>query len=392
MRISYFNYHYDVAGTAIGCARQIESITAGLTRLGHQVDLQFRNSKQPGAENQYLGLKGVGWARRFGHVPNLLARNVRLVREEVELLHSFQPDVVLAVSGYINCSALIAARKLHLPFVLFIEAPMEYEYTLFFQEYYAYPLLGRWLEGMMVRGAQQVICISEVLKGYLMRYGVPAAKLHVVPNGVDQVAFCPQPADREIIDRFNLHDRLVVGYVGSFEYFGDVLRWLGFIKAMCPSHPDLIFLFVGEGRFGPDFRRRVADFGLQDRFVFPGSVPHDQVPRYLSAMDIVISPYREDYLFYGSSMKLLEYMAFGKPVLFPALGQIKEVVADGYNGMLYEPGDHDAMRNKLVELIEDRQLRSDLGANARKTIERNWTWDRQTACIAKVLQLAAEER
>lgn len=392
MRISYFNYHYDVAGAAIGCVRQIESITAGLTRLGHQVDLRFRNPKQPGTAKEYLGLKRVGWARRYGHGPKLLAQNFRLAAEELELLRAFRPDVLLAVSSYINCSALIAARKLDLPFVLFIEAPMEYEYSLFFQEYYAYPLLGRWLEGLMVRGARQVICISEVLKGYLMRYGVPAAKLHVIPNGVDQVAFCPKPPDPEIVDRFNLHARLVVGYVGSFEYFGDVPHWLGFIKALCESHPDLIFLFVGEGRFGPDFRRRVADFGLQDHFVFPGSVPHAQVPRYLSAMDIVISPYREDYLFYGSSMKLLEYMAFGKPVLFPALGQIKEVVSDGYNGRLYEPGDHGAMRAKLSELIADRDLRSYLGANARKTIEQNWTWDLQTTRIAKVLHLAAEER
>ena len=389
MRISYFNYHYDVAGAAIGAAGQIRSIARGLTRLGHQVDLQFRNPKQPGVEKAYLGLKRVGWARRYGHVPKLLARNFRLVAEELKLLRAFRPDVLLAVSSYINCSALIAARKLGLPFVLFIEAPMEYEYSLFFQEYCAYPLLGRALEGLMVRGANQVSCISEVLKGYLMRYGVPAGKLHVIPNGVDQVAFSPQPADREIVERFHLQDRLVVGYVGSFEYFGDVPRWLGFMQAMCELHPSLSFLFVGEGRFGADFRRRVADFGLQERFVFPGSVPHGQVPRYLSAMDIVISPYREDYLFYGSSMKLLEYMAFGKAVLFPALGQIKEVIADGYNGRLYEPGDHNAMQAKLAELIADRDLRAYLGAKARKTIEQNWTWDLQTARLAKVLHLAA---
>jgi glycosyltransferase involved in cell wall biosynthesis len=392
MKISYFNYHYDLTGAAIGCVRQINAVAAGLTRLGHQVDMQFRNPRQPGVDYQYLGLKQMGWARRYGHVPRLLAKNLRLVKEELELLRAFGPDVVYAVSSYINCSALIAARRLQLPFVLFIEAPMEYEYTLFFQEYYAYPHLGRFLEGVMVRGARQVVCISEVLKGYLMRYGVDAAKLHVIPNGVDQTAFSPQPPDPEIVARFNLKDRLVVGYVGSFEYFGDVPRFLGFLKEMCRLHPDLIFLFVGEGRFGPDFKRRVAEFGLTERFVFPGSVPHEQVPRYLSPMDIVISPYREDYLFYGSSMKLLEYMALAKPVLFPALGQIKEVVTDGYNGYLYQPGDHAAMRDKLAGLIADPALRARLGAHARQTIEQNWTWDHQTARIAKVLELAVKER
>ena len=75
-------------------------------------------------------------------------------------------------------------------------------------------------------------------------------------------------------------------------------------------------------------------------------------------MDIVISPYRGDYLFYGSSMKLLEYMAAGKPVLATALGQIKELIQDGVNGMLYDPDDWGSMARKLAILIGDRQLAS----------------------------------
>lgn len=90
-------------------------------------------------------------------------------------------------------------------------------------------------------------------------------------------------------------------------------------------------------------------------------------------------------------MKLLEYMAAGKATLFPALGQIKEVVADGYNGLLYEPGDQETMGQKLRELMDHRELRSRLGVNARKTIDRNWTWDLQTSRIARVLQQVREE-
>jgi glycosyltransferase involved in cell wall biosynthesis len=109
-------------------------------------------------------------------------------------------------------------------------------------------------------------------------------------------------------------------------------------------------------------------------------------------MDIVISPYKEDYLFYGSSMKLLEYMAAGKAILLPALGQIKEVVCDGYNGMLYEPGDHHTMFHKLLELIGNKELRGRLGARARLTIENHWTWDIQGAKLSHVLELARESR
>ena len=392
MRISYFNYHYDIERKAIGAATQVRAIAAALDRQGHQVDVHFRAARRPGEDYGYLGLKKINLLRRFGHVPRLIWRNFSFMRQELRLLRAFQPDVVLTVSSYCNFSALLAARRLGLPLVLFAEAPLEYEYGLFFPQYHRYPLLGRGLEGLNVRGADQVVCISEILKGYLMRYGVPAVKLHVVPNGVDHLAFTPRPPDPQIQERFGLKDRLVIGYIGSFEFFGDIPRFLDLARSVGAAHPQAVFFLVGEGALGNELRRQAKAGGLAERFIFPGRVPHDRVPDFLSVMDLVISPYKDDYLFYGSSMKLLEYMAAGKAVLFPALGQIKELVADGYNGRLHEPGDYPAMTEKLLDLIENDQSRQQLGANARRTIERGWTWDHQAARIARVLELAVAGR
>jgi glycosyltransferase involved in cell wall biosynthesis len=310
---------------------------------------------------------------------------------ELQLLDEFRPDVLLTVCSYINFSTLLAARWRRLPLVLFIEAPLEYEYHLFFSQYYRYPRLGRWLEGLNVRGARQVISISEILKGYLLRYGVPAPKIQVVPNGVDHLAFTPREPDQELQSRWGLHNRLVIGYIGSFEFFGDLQRFFAVAQRICREDPRVMFFMGGEGRHKEKIRQGAADYALEDRFLFPGRIPHAQVPRYLSLMDIVISPYREDYLFYGSSMKVLEYMAAGKVVLAPALGQIKELVVDGYNGMLYEPGVPDALDLKLQELTRSNNLHQ-MGINARRTIERNWTWDLQASRIERVLELALREQ
>ncbi|MGA9754003.1 MAG: glycosyltransferase family 4 protein [Desulfobaccales bacterium] len=392
MKVSYFNYHYDLEGSAIGAATQIRAIAAALTQLGHRVDVQFRTAKQPGEHRNYLGLKKVRWLRRFGHVPRLIWRNLALIREELKLLDSFRPDVVLAVSSFANFSALAATRRRRLPLVLFAEAPLEYEYRLFYPQYYRYPWLSRGLEGINVRGADQVTCISEVLKGYLMRYEVPAAKLHVVPNGVDHLAFKPREPDPEFLASLGLNDRVVVGFIGSFEFFSEVERFLNLTAGIVAAHNRVVFLFVGQGRVDDAIRWGAESAGLGPHFRFTGSMPHHLVPRLLSLVDIAISPYKEDYLFYGSSMKLLEYMAAGKAVLFPALGQIKEVVCDGCNGMLYEPGDHQTMFNKLLELIADEELRRRLGARARQTILHHWTWEIQGAHLAQVLHLAWESR
>lgn len=392
MKISYFNYHYDIEGSAIGAATQIRAIAAALTRLGHQVDVQFRTAKQPGENREYLGLKKIRKLRRFGHVPRVFLRNITFIRQELKLLDGFRPDVVLAVSSFVNFAALVASRIRNLPLVLFAEAPLEYEYRLFYPQYYRYPWLTRGIEGINVRGATQVVCISEILKGYLMRYEAPAAKLHVIPNGVDHIRFTPMAPDPEFMASLRLEGRVVIGYIGSFEFFSDVERFLLLTRKIIAAHDRVVFLFVGKGRVDDALRLGAEAAGLGSHFIFTGSMPHNLIPRLLSVMDIVISPYKEDYLFYGSSMKLLEYMAAGKAVLSPALGQIKELVCDGCNGMLYQPGDRDIMGSKLLELITNEDLRRRLGAMARQTIENNWTWDIQGARLAQVLEMARHGR
>jgi len=392
MRISFFNYHYDLAGTARGAETQIRAIASGLERLGHQVDLQFRAASKQDGEQNFGGLKQIGWLRRYGHVPRLLLRNISLFQQERRLLDHFHSDIVLAISSYCNFSTLLAARSRRLPFVLFSETPLEYEYGQFYTHYYRFPRLGRWLEGINVRNAHQVTCISEVLKGYLTHYDAPATKLHVIPNGVDHRAFQPQRVDEELQSKFRLHDRLVVGFVGTFNFFAPIATFVEVMKVVCERQRQTVFFFVGQGEASRQIRQAAEQRGLHDHLIFTGAAPHAQVPKYLSVMDVVLCPYRGDYLFYGSSMKLLEYLAAGKATLATALGQIKEVVTDGYNGMLFEADDHTEMKNKLLTLIENQDLRLSLGRNARRTIENGWTWDMQITRLEKVLQLARENQ
>ena len=214
--------------------------------------------------------------------PRLIWRNFNLIREELKLLDQFRPDVVLAVSSYANFSALAASRRRRLPLVLFAEAPLEYEYRLFYPQYYRYPWLSRGVEGINVRGAHQVTCISEVLKGYLMRYEVPAAKLHVVPNGVDHLTFSPRKPDPEFTGQWSLEDRVVIGYIGSFEFFSDVERFLCLAGRIIAAHNRVVFLMVGKGRVddahppGGGIRRPRSPFQVYRQHAPP---PHPPPPQ-----------------------------------------------------------------------------------------------------------------
>jgi len=392
MKILFLNYHYDVEGIGRGASAQVRSIAAALETRGHQVDLRFQATKKGGAAaGEQREPKIIGWLRRYGHVPKHLLLNIPLARGERRIIDETCPDVVMAISSFCKLSALRAARSRRIPFVLFSEAPMEYEYSMFFTEYYRYPKISRWIEGINVRRADRVICISDVLKGYLMRYGPRATRLHVVPNGVDHDLFKPRPPDEELRELLQLRDRIVVGYVGNFLFLPDAQRLAGAIKAVCNSRPEATFLFVGEGEGGRELRRAAEELGIGERLVFVGAVDHAHVPRYISLMDVGICPYRGDFLFYGSALKPLEYMASGLPVVAPALGQIKELIVNGRNGLLYRWDDYEAWATRLLSLTENGELRRSLGDMARKTIEDSWTGDLQAERIEHVLQLAAQE-
>jgi glycosyltransferase involved in cell wall biosynthesis len=367
-----------------------------MRRRGHDVELVFRAArKEPSVDSPEPSAK-PWWRnaalRRFGHVPKLLLRNALCYAQELKLLDRIQPDLLLAVHQYCSVSPLLAARQKKIPCVLFIETPMVYEYSLFYRDYYPFPFIGKKLETLCVDQADAVIATSEVLKGYLAGSGAAVERIHVIPNGVDETRFRPRPPDEALWRELALQDRKVVGFVGTFQFFVDLRRFMSVLESVCGKVTDAVFLFVGSGGASAAIREEAERRGLGERVRFAGVVEHRDVPRYLSLMDVAICPYRGDYLFYGSALKPLEYMAAGKAVVAPALGQIRELIHDGFNGLLHAWDDHRAMGEAVIRLLEDSSLRALMGANARSTIEREWTWDIQVRRMEIVFREALSKR
>ena len=91
---------------------------------------------------------------------------------------------------------------------------------------------------------------------------------------------------------------------------------------------------VGEGGASAEFKSWLDDHNLRDSVTFVGAIPHHEVPSHLAALDIGFVP---DSNFYGSSLKLFEYMAAGKASVTPAYRPFSEVVEHGKDGLLFEP-------------------------------------------------------
>jgi len=85
--------------------------------------------------------------------------------------------------------------------------------------------------------------------------------------------------------------------------------------------------------------------------------------------------------FFGSPTKLFEYLAMGKGIVASRLGQVGEVIIDGENGLLVEPGDADGLARAIERLAGDGELRARLGAAARETAIERYTWRHNAARV-----------
>jgi glycosyltransferase involved in cell wall biosynthesis len=161
---------------------------------------------------------------------------------------------------------------------------------------------------------------------------------------------------------------LTVGWAGILRDWHGLDVLLDAVAAV----PSVSVLIVGGGPERAAVEQRAVALGLAGRVVVTGRVPHEAMPSYLAAMDIAVVA--DDRTGVASPMKLVEYMAMGLPVLAPRLENIRDLVTDDVNGLLFTPRDSRALAAGIARLAESPELRSRLGRQARSTVEheRNW--------------------
>jgi glycosyltransferase involved in cell wall biosynthesis len=334
----------------------------------------------------------TGWRARLSpwlHESAAIQRALRGIAAEEAILRRERPDVVLTRYSLHQFSSLFAARRLGIPLVFELNAPVGYEYRKYLRGYRLVPGLAEWSEIRTLGAADGMFVVSNPLRTHLIERGLPPDHVAVVPNGADAERFRPDVVDRDMRARFG--DRVVVGFVGSFASFHGVDTLRRLVTSVAPARPDVAFLMVGGGKLADELRRECAALGLEDRVHFTGYVPRDRVPALLGAMDVVLAPYQPHDFFYFSPIKLFEYMASGRAVVAAALGQIAEVI-DGTNGLLYDPNDPEALSRQVVRLAEDAELRRALGRAARLAVETSYTWAHNAARVSATLERAVAAR
>lgn len=294
-----------------------------------------------------------------------------------------RPDVVYFRSGY-NVLPLLLRPALGARVVLEVNA----DAVEFLRQEGAHPL-ARWLlrlaEGMNARRSDRIVAITPGLKQMLVaRYGIPSAKVSVIPSGTDPAHFSPEEPARAR-QRIGLDpDRPVVGFVGLFYRHQGVPTLLDAVARLRPAFPKLLGLIVGDGVMRQAWEALAHRLGIADAVRFPGQVPYAEVPTYLNAMDVLAAPFTGDR---GetSPFKVLDAMACGRPVVASALASVKPL-ADASGALrLVSPDDPEALAAALGSLLAAPARRQGMGNQGRAFVVAHHAWDRIAERLLDVL-------
>ncbi|TKD51750.1 TIGR04063 family PEP-CTERM/XrtA system glycosyltransferase [Sphingomonas baiyangensis] len=302
----------------------------------------------------------------------------------------FRPDILHAHSPVLNALAALRVARRH-------GLPLLYEIRAFWEdaavgngtgrEGSARYRLTRAAESWAVRRVDAVAVICEGLRGDLIARGVAPERIMVSPNGVDMDLFGdPPPRDAALAAELGLGTS-VIGYVGSFYEYEGLDDLVAAMPALVAAQPDAQLLLVGGGPMAAALAAQAAASPVADHIRFVGRVPHHEVERYYSLIDILAYPRKHMRLTdLVTPLKPLEAMAQRRLVAASDVGGHRELIEDGVTGTLFAPDSPPAIAAALARMLADRAGWDARRAAARAFVERERNWSSNVSRYRPVYQ------
>jgi glycosyltransferase involved in cell wall biosynthesis len=231
------------------------------------------------------------------------------------------------------------------------------------------------------------VAVSDYCAGRMTRYlGIPGAKMHVVPLGVNPDTFVPAATESSL--------PFTLGYLGriapekGLHLLVDAYRNLRERGALAGCRIELAGYLGGEHlSYWQSIEREVKGWGLGSEIHYRGELDLDAKVRFLQSLDLFVVPAIYDD---PKGMSLIEAMSCGVPVVAPRRGSYTELLERTGGGVLVAPEDLAELEETLRQLAEDRGRVSDLGQKAAAAVrERYTTGEMTTAALAVYERLAA---
>lgn len=228
------------------------------------------------------------------------------------------------------------------------------------------------------RLANGIISVTDGIKNVLVeRYKIPASKMAVISNGTDAEHFRPIPQE-EAREKTGLEkDKRYVGFVGSCYPYHDIPTLINAAPAIIERYPDVRFVIVGEGVARKEWEGMVREKGITDYFIFTGYKPYEIIPYYINAFEVCVAPFtiERNQNIGISPMKLFDYLACGKAVVGSDIREAGDILKTMNIGATVLPEDAKALAEAIIKLMENPNIRKEMGERGRELVLKEFTWE-----------------
>jgi len=327
--------------------------------------------------NTKKGIKSKNFVKIIKKLP-------RFVYEIAELSYNFlsyikirkcikakRPRFIYERYSLYNIAGVLAASRFKIPLILEVNSPLVYEKEKY--EKLIFHNLAGFFEKYIFNKANTIIVVSNVLKDLLLKNKkLDPSKIVVMHNGVRIERFNIDNSSA-IKRKLDLENKLVVGFCGFFRSWHNVNLLIEAVsKLNIKYNYDAHILLIGDGPARDDIEKFTKSVNMQHNITITGRVNDEEIPVYMSLFDIAVMPSITPY---ASPIKIFEYMAMSKAIIAPNMGNIREILDDGKNALLFSINDEKDFESKLESLINDSVLRTNLGKNARdKLLQSKFLW------------------
>jgi glycosyltransferase involved in cell wall biosynthesis len=227
-----------------------------------------------------------------------------------------------------------------------------------------------------------ILCPSNVTRDYIASLGLNRKLVTVIPNGVSASDFSPSPLPaRE-------------GRVPVLLYIGTLADWQGLdivIRALPKilAQQDVRLQIVGRGRSRQRkiLSKQIRKLGVEGSVIIQPAIPHHEIPSLIAESDICIAPLglNDRNVTQGACpIKVLEYMAAGRPLLVSNMPIVRELVREDVDALLFSPNDPDDLARQVIALLNDPDLSKRLAESASARALSKFTWHESQKKLIKV--------
>jgi glycosyltransferase involved in cell wall biosynthesis len=241
------------------------------------------------------------------------------------------------------------------------------------------------LEQMLYKRATRVVAVTEGIRDRLLKRGIPAEKVALIPNGANTDLFTYQPvAGRGLSEELGLSGKFIALYAG-IHGVAQGLETIVRAAHLLRDRKDVEFVFVGEGPRKAALMELSRSLAL-DNVRFLPEVPSEMMPSYLSAAGCAIVPLRDEPLFRGAlPSKMFEAWACSRPVVLSVAGEAADVVKEANGGIPTKPEDAEELARAVIYLQAHPDEAEAMGQSGRAYVERHYSRREQAGKLEALL-------